>query len=981
MTTRKSGLLGLMLGVMVLAACEGDPPLPPPEITVDIVPDTATLSPTAPGNTRQFTALVQGSANQAVTWSSSVQAVATVNGNGLVTAVAVGSTQIIAKSVADPTKSAAAVVSVGSGPQVTISIASVNQGGTNVPVTTGNVRGQIDVTADLQRPNGAAVSKVEFLVDGALLDGNGGRPSCTVTFTSGGSADLEVAEAAEPITCSINTAGFVEATGVPAFVNGNHTITARAVLPSGGPVSANSQQLTFNNPNFINATVTFVPATGRPACVTAGANAGSIGGPGSLWCGGDVRVNVIQVNYGAATQALASATVALRTVGNGVSWEDGVCRTANALGSNPTVAQDDGGTGPGSGSLGEAAPGCPTVTKTLTDSNAADGLSVTFSSTSETAATGILGIEDEIKFRVSSVTVGGQAGPVCINPIAPQNPIGDCGNGGNFSPANELFSVNKFLLDNLAPRTTLFDLTPTACGTAANCYVNGSFTFATRSGFYASVDYGVNHQSAATFFQAGAAATSLATAASASTLDNTATSAELLLRVSARDSLGNVATRYPTATATTITTAAGSALRFGVDKVAPFATGVDAPDNNGAGGFVANSFNVTAADTSTQPAGPSGINTANDASGAVIVRIERINATNTRCKALDGSEIDCEDEGNQGDGTEAVGSGFGFPSAVSTDNGYYRVTYRVRDRAGNLSAPAVVMQLRDPTAPGSGAVVGPSVIQGNASAAFSAAVTDNLDLGDVASYIEYNGVPAPATFIQDVAAPAGIGTYGPDSFTTSGSASSTLPNFMRSIQTALTGPDTLAKRAISVSFNVRDAAGVANDDVCPHPDSTAVTLGNCRRSRDNIAAAVNAGITGSLAQVAYKNFTSFSTGAPSEPTVCNGSAGEPCDNQSETSTTLTASAVGPSATFNNPFTARVNFYYSGPATNGRAVLIGAGTPLSTQDNGNTRTFRWSINWTPAGLAVGAYQVFAIGVDTRGQGLWLLDTQTVQVNDD
>jgi Big-like domain-containing protein len=983
MTTRKSGLLGLMLGVMVLAACE-DPPVEQPQISVDIVPDTATLSLTAPGNTRQFTAIVNGSANQAVTWSSSVTAVASVSGSGLVTAVAAGSTQIVATSVADPTQRAAAAVTVGSPPAPTITIAAVNQGGTNVPVTTGNVRGQIDVIADLQRPTGTSVSRVEFLVDGALLDGTAGRPNCTQTFTSGGSADLEVNEAAEQIICSINTAGFVEATGAPAFVNGNHTVSARAVH-GGGQVSANSQALTFNNPNFINATVTFVPAAGRPACVNAGGTR-SIGGAGSLWCTGDVRVNVIQVNYGAAAQALASATVTLTTDGDGVSWFAGnsttpACRTTNDANGDPTIAPVDraGATG------GADFPGCAEVTKTASDNNAADGLSVTFSSASGSAGTGasgVFGIEDGISFKVNTVTAGGQAGPVCVNPVQPQNPIGDCGTGnGNFSDANELFSVNPFRLDNLAPRVTLFDLTPTACGSATGpCYVNGGFTFTTRSGFYASVDYGVNNQSTSTIFQAGASATALATAASGATLNNTATANDLLLRVSARDSLGNTALLYPTADRVVVTGDAALALKFGIDKVAPFVSAVTAPANNSAN--VTPSFVISAADTSTAPAGPSGINQTQSPSGAVIVKVERITATATAClPALGGSTFNCNTGGNQGNGTDAVGNNQLFNFGNPANNAYYRVTYAVRDNAGNISASTSVLLLKDTNNPTAGLLIPPSVITGNGSAAFNAEVQDNLDLGDVAAYVEYvspatPGPSAPVMYIQDVAAPTSIGTYGPDTFTTGPvNATTTLTNFMRSVQLTLAGA---VNRAGSVTFNVRDAAGAAAGDPCPAVDNVGAPTDNCVARRDQVGAAITAGITTANPQTSFADVFGatgvYSTNAPSALTVCNGTPGtgnnQPCPTN-PASTTLTASASGPSATFASPF-ARVNFYYMGTgltnSTGGRHVLIGTGTQTATQDTGTTRTFNWSLNWTPANLAAGPYTVVAIGVDSKGQGL-------------
>ncbi len=55
--------------------------------------------------------------NKAITWSSSDPAVATV-GNGVVTAIAAGSTTITAASVADPTKTATCTVTVTAGPPV-----------------------------------------------------------------------------------------------------------------------------------------------------------------------------------------------------------------------------------------------------------------------------------------------------------------------------------------------------------------------------------------------------------------------------------------------------------------------------------------------------------------------------------------------------------------------------------------------------------------------------------------------------------------------------------------------------------------------------------------------------------------------------------------------------------------------------------------------------------------------------------------------
>ena len=80
---------------------------PPAPVSVSISPTSATL---AVGATQQFSATVTGSANTSVTWSATL---GSVDASGLYTApAAAGTDTVIATSVADPTKSASASVSV-----------------------------------------------------------------------------------------------------------------------------------------------------------------------------------------------------------------------------------------------------------------------------------------------------------------------------------------------------------------------------------------------------------------------------------------------------------------------------------------------------------------------------------------------------------------------------------------------------------------------------------------------------------------------------------------------------------------------------------------------------------------------------------------------------------------------------------------------------------------------------------------------------
>ncbi|MGH7461186.1 MAG: Ig-like domain-containing protein, partial [Longimicrobiales bacterium] len=906
------------------------------EVTVNVVPDTATLNV---GQTRQLVAVVVGSTNQAVTWSTSAANFATVSATGLVTAVAAGTAVITAVSQADATARDAAVINVvvpiPPAPP-TIVITSVTQGGTNQPVNTQNVNGQIDVTAELTVPTGATVQRVEFLLDNAVL------ANCTQTFTSGGSTDEEIDQSQIPLVCSINTADFNAATGVPAFPNGPHTISARVISPSGTVTASTSHQLIFNNPSFINAAVAFLApgtSTAKP-CLTSGANARSQGGPGTLWCGGDVRVTLTPVNFAGSTGAIASATVNLNTSGVGVSGATG-CRTTGNRGTDPTIAGNDGGAGPG-GAINF--PGCPVTTVSLTDATPADGLIFTFSAGSQPTA-GVLNLEDLVNFVVNSTTTAGQAGPVCINPTATNNPLGVCGTGaGGGSNANAAFFLNPIRVDNLAPRITLFDLRPNTCD-QPSCYLNGSFAFAAgTTGFFTSVDYGVDSQNSSSFFEAGTSATALSAVTSVAPLANTATNADMFLRASARDTLGNVRQVFPTSDSTIVTTTAASAQKFGVDKVSPFIVSAVTPTNNGAT-LPVFSYIITAADTATPPAGPSGINLPGTGPfEGIVVRAEELTPAGTVCLDPDAgarTTISCTTGGNQGNGTEAVGNGVNFTLGIAPAgaNAYFRVAYFARDRANNPTATTTVLNLFDNIAPGMGAVVTPSIITGNASAGFATTATDNLDLGDVASYIQY-GPPGVgiASFIQDVATPVSLGAYGPAEFTTTATATSTIPNFLRSIQV---GPAGVFNRASSVTFNVRDQAGVANNNVCPATGAPNTSLANCTSRRDDITVAVAAGIGASNPETPFSavaGFGTFATGVPSNTTVCNGTtqpagpAPQPCPTN-PTSTVITASVNGASATFQaNPFV-RVNFYYTGPATNGRSVLIGSGAQTATQDDG------------------------------------------------
>lgn len=82
-------------------------------VTVTVTPESATV---AAGATQQLTATVENATDTNVTWTSSDEAVATVDNNGLVTVLAGATTgqtaTITATSVEDGTKSDSSAITV-----------------------------------------------------------------------------------------------------------------------------------------------------------------------------------------------------------------------------------------------------------------------------------------------------------------------------------------------------------------------------------------------------------------------------------------------------------------------------------------------------------------------------------------------------------------------------------------------------------------------------------------------------------------------------------------------------------------------------------------------------------------------------------------------------------------------------------------------------------------------------------------------------
>ncbi|MGQ0562133.1 MAG: hypothetical protein ACT443_09695 [Gemmatimonadota bacterium] len=992
MLTRKSGMLALILGVAVLgAACEEKdelvlPPPPPPVITLNLAPDP--VPNLTVGQTLQLVAIVSGTATQTATFTSSAAAIAEVNQTtGLVTAKAPGTAVITAVSTVDATaRDAVSVTVVAAGPggppvgQPSISIGSVTQFGTLFPVNPGNVFGTIDVTMNVDIPPGVPAQAVRVTLNG--------KEVCRQQFAAGGSEDAAAAGAV-PVTivCSINTAA-TNPDGTPIFPNasltGTASIRAQVVNAANEPLaSATFQPIVLNNVDVIVANIT---TSKGPAA----------GADGLSWRGGDVTVTLTPTIFTGTANNPTSLTVTLTSSGAGVIQGDASGCSTIALPST-----------------------CGVDVETGTDADASNGFSVVFddASTFGTAAAtaGAGGIEDpNVAVAVNGLVASGNnfAGNTIINL-----------NGVPLTAVPG--GANVLRLDNLAPRVTLLDITPAtlACAPQAACFVNGAFAFATRAGFAATVDLGVDRQT--TTFAAGPNAASLTTATSGAQLAETVVANTNVLRATTTDALQNSRAVFATNVATCVSasstsvaaanlqpqagTCAGvaSIQQFGVDLTAPTisATGNGVGVATAAAPGTQNTFTFSASDAGV---GPSAIRQFN-------FKIEQITPAGTVCLNPAGAAISCTTNGGF-TAVAAAGSPAVTTIVLPDASAYYRITATAQDFAGNVSTARTDIQLRDFVPPVAGGLSTPSSIVGNTTASFSAPIQDDVELGDILPAIGYE---ENAVNIYLANPRTEIGTYGFDVFSNTNPGVFTVNQFVRSIERTgacvpSTGagcfPTTVISRANEVQMLTRDVAGDQLNDPCPGiaAADNAVTQ-NCRLRISDISAAIAFGIGGTGVETSFTAANRpFGTGVNNQGTffgqtassasspsvdpaantnVCSNNPVGPnagCNLVTTTSITLFAQAKGPSQTFANPFQ-RVSFYAIDPVT-GRSFEVCAAS-ASAVDNtaNNTRTWIYSCTWTPTAAspvpsAAGVYQVFALGVDASGRALASQNRQVTLTSD-
>lgn len=945
----RSTLVGL-LAVAGLTAC-GDKITVPPAVTTAPIPPvvrSVTVTPTnVPMNVGDKVTLAAsvnadaGITDRTVTWSSSDATIASVDANGLVTALKVGTTSVKAVAKADVTVSGAAVITVGGGgvgavPTVTISsINQTNTSGQSVPANLSAAAGQLDVILNVET-NGAVLRTVSATL-------RCGTDVMTRTQTiSGNVVGIDADAASAPVTLSFNTAEFNATTGVPTLRNGACTISATATTAAGTQSATNSTTLTLNNTDGVVVTT-----------AASGATASDVNG--LPWKAGNITVTAIPVLFSGRVPAtvtitLPGATGAAQTVtaattgGTSATWS-GTATSGSRVTQQTLISGYDGN--------GFPVGAHPTVL--IIDTNGNDLNLAQLNAVSQSDVR----IDNQSPVAPTVLTIPtAQAGWVNAAYTFTGVAAARYTSGGDLGVSNGAGSIAG---------TGLFVAT-TVPTVAANAGISGTtgltgqttFTyFAAPSATYTFVNGAAAPTTGST---AGACATTgLTQITTAGDLAATLVNTSYRVRVNETDKLGNVR-------CTDLGGSAGAGqATFGVDKGIPTAVFSDPPAgtsalnqqivNIAAPGIPlfaiaisddASGFSATPASTSV---------TRTTAAVAVACTVGTLNTAGTACNTVL-------------TGTQTPVNGNGAAAAAS--EGYYVFVSTIRDQAQNAAPTLTRQALVDVTAPIMGGVSIPAAITGGSSAAFSTSATDNLDLAG-SNYTVAYGTDVDASTRPGTSTGLKFRTVGPtlgvafdNVLTTTSSFTVTVPSFIRNVQVT-NGAD--APVAFSNPANLPNAINVRAIDAA----------NNTSAAGSGAIAPANVPQTGATNYAGLAGFQTWLVSNAPTP-LCNAATCAAPANP--TSVVLTATANGTLSTFQVPFQ-QVQFFYfdNGAGGSNEWIFIGTAVASTVTDAGATRTFTWSLSFDPPasfGTAGAVVPLIAVGLNSTGDALTTRANQNITV---
>ncbi len=711
-----------------------------------------------------------------------------------------------------------------------------------------------------------------------------GKVAGTQSFTSGQAAalrsaanDAVAAQGLLPtLVFSVNTAAYSTTTGAVTFPNGALAISTIAYGHQGASPATNSATA--------SAAYLLGNADGFQVGLTNGGSTANDATGYAWWGNGTLTITAIPVMYSGKTVGTVTASLG------------GACGAV-------------GGTGT-AGSATTATAGVYSVTLALTGSQSPAGCATT---TPNVPVINALDASGNVITLVAGGAVNTQAGVRWDN-VAPAAPLGSTfagvspnirintnPNGRNSGWINDAVvfnatattkaTTNGFLCVNPAAGVgvcTTLDTLPRDAGVGGTTY-------------YVSVG------------ATKAAAYAAAPITSPATLAATTTNQGYCAIAGAADALGNKTTLTAAQQATACGTEANNAF-IGVDRVAPvlsYGAAAIAANARISTGTIAAEEVVTFADTGL--VGNSGM----AAITPVIASLQIRNVAGVlpgTCIVGTGSATACAQSATGMTTTLGTGSSTTGIAATSVV-GYYTFNATATDAAGNSATVAPRIFVFDNTAPTVGLASTPVTVSGTAGFAASAFVSEDLDIQSFTWAVNYGTFPfAPTQFAQGgVTAVNGFNAATFINTNYVASSAVTLPLAFQQDPTGATIYPLTTVQAIVTNQGNLSATGGAAGPATVTP-GTAISL---------------TGFTSYPADFLPATITGISSGVTTAATAT-----------SPASSTLSATAVGLTATFNLPFS-RVDFYAVNPVTT-QWVLIGSVTTPSLVDIGGNRTFTWAL---------------------------------------
>jgi large repetitive protein len=451
-----------------------------------------------------------------------------------------------------------------------------------------------------------------------------------------------------------------------------------------------------------------------------------------------------------------------------------------------------------------------------------------------------------------------------------------------------------------------------------------------------------------------AAAYAAAPITNPTTLAATTTNAGYCGIAGAADLLGNKTTLTAAQQATACGTEANNAT-FGVDRVAPvvgYGAAAIAANARISTGTIGGEEIVTFADTGL--VGNSGMNPATP----VVASLQTRNTGAVTCPAgtLNTAGTACTLSTTGMTTTVVTGSsttGVAGTSVIA----YYTFNATATDAAGNSASVSPRVFVFDNTAPVVGAANTPvsvSAVGFNA----SAFVSEDLDIQSFTWGVNYATFPfAPLQFAQGGVTQ--VNGYNANPFINTNyvaSSAVTLPLAFQAAAAATLYPLSTVQ-LIAMNQGNLAVAGAAAGPTTVAPGTALSTVGFTSYPADFLPA----GITGLSSGVT----TAATAAAP-------------------LTSTLSATAVGLTATFNNPFT-RVDFYAVNVAGT-QWVLIGSSATPSLVDIGGNRTFTWTLPVSGAALytqlgfsATATVNVIGVGMGASNTAIGMIPAATFGLN--